>query len=162
MSDVSLLACVPLRSCLPPPLLEADISLSVEDDSLVLACSKHNHVLNLLSLNYPETVEAACTQNYILNGTLPFWSLGSGEFPAGGKKICLSSEECQDVPFISEDLVNTWTGHTELGTTVTFFCNVDDTRGRGRGNFLGVFQISSRLKRILNRELWEFSCRIFK
>ena len=132
MFSVPSLACVSLQTCSTQHISDLnhdDLTLSVKDDkTLLLSCTKTDHLLNLPALKYPESVEAVCTNNYI-GGELPFWSFKVDEFFPRKSNLCLSKSRCQTIPFLSEDFVSTWTGSTELGTTFQFFCDMDDSRG---------------------------------
>ena len=109
ISEIGKIPCQIVTKCPSAPLISEDTEILVLDKNKVHYKCKDEKFFDYPQLEYPQQVEAVCSQGELFQGLLPFWKIDNVTFPYKESPKCLSSSECSSFSkSFSTELINTY------------------------------------------------------
>ena len=128
--EIGKIPCQIVTKCPSAPLISEDTEILVLDENKVHYKCKDEKFFDYPQLEYPQQVEAVCSQGELFQGLLPFWKIDNVTFPYKESPKCLSSSECSSFSkSFSTELINTYEESNDLGSSFSIFCHMDGLRG---------------------------------
>ena len=118
-----------MSKCLRAPGISDDTEMTVVDESTITnyKCNDKKY-LNFSSLKYPNDVNATCSKNKIFQNKLPFWTIDEKLLPLEKSPICVGNAECSLPPSEISEMIHTWNGSMNVGSSFQYSCHRDGER----------------------------------
>ena len=123
VDDVTKLPCVSLSKCLSAPELSGDTVMTVVNESVTTYRCNEDKYLNFSSLQYPQEINATCSDNKIFQDKLPFWTIDQRILPLNEDSLCLGTTECSLPPSDISEMIHTWNGSKLVESSFQYSCH---------------------------------------
>ena len=102
--------------------------MTVVDESVTTYRCNEDKYLNFSSLQYPQEINATCSDNKIFQDKLPFWTIDQRILPLNEDSLCLGTTECSLPPSDISEMIHTWNGSKLVESSFQYSCHMNGER----------------------------------